>query len=206
MNLLDKIRYYRWCIIGRIRIKKQIRKTFLRGDKLKVIVGSFHHDYEGWIKTDYPHFDLLREKHWQYFFEQHPPDNILAEHVLEHFTVDEAKIIFLFAYKYMKKNAIFRIAVPDGLNNYPDYVESVKPQGTGIGSKDHKTLWDVYSLTKTIESVGFKTKAQEYYDKENILHFEDYDLSEGFIARSRNKGVPDLEEGYTSLIIDAIKE
>ena len=205
INIFNKIRYYRWCIVGRIRIKKQIRYCYLKKEKVKITVGSFHHDYKGWIKTDLPHFDLLNEKHWAYFFENTPPDNILAEHVMEHFTTEEASKVFKLAYVYLNKGGIFRIAVPDGLNNYAGYVDSVKPNGTGIGSEGHKTLWDVYSLSKALEDVGFKVVLQEYYDDKHDLHTNNFDLDNGFIARSINKGVPDLEAGYSSLIIDAIK-
>ncbi len=106
-----------------------------------MILGAGRTQYSGWIATDYPVFDIFKSWQWSFLLKGTKLDNILMEHVLEHFTKRQVGAFLRLAKKYLKPNGIIRIAVPDGFHPNPDYIEFVKPGGSGPGADDHKILW-----------------------------------------------------------------
>ena len=79
--------------------------------------------------------------------------------------------------------------------------------GTGIGSDDHKILYNYKSLKELLESAGFKVALLEYCDENGKFHFNEWSSKDGHIVRSKRYD-PRNKDGalnYTSLIIDAIK-
>lgn len=203
--MLNKLRRYRWIITGKWKIKKQI-SAYSKQDKLKIIIGSGGTNYEGWIPTDLPHFDILKESDWKYFFNQNEIDNILAEHVLEHLSKSDVDIALHFASQYLKKGGCFRIAVPDGFHPDPAYIDYVSPTGKTGSLHGHLFLWDHLSLTEAALKAGFKTKLLEYYTKDKSLHFHPYSIDAGLIQRSKNVNYVSKEvQNYTSLVADLIK-
>ena len=97
--------------------------------------------------------------------------------------------------------------MPDGFNPNQEYLDWVKPGGTGDGAKDHKVLYNYKTFKEIFESVGFKVKMLEYYDETGEFHFEEWHPDEGPIKRSKryDKRNKDGKLNYTSLILDAIK-
>ncbi len=107
----------------------------------------------------------------------------------------------------MRSGCRLRIAVPDGFHPDLNYIEYVKPGGTGFGSDDHKVLYNYESLTNILEKAGFQIKLLEYWDEKGEFHFQDWLSADGYVERSRLYD-PRNQDGtlsYTSLIIDAIK-
>lgn len=201
MNLITKIRRTRWVLTGRWKIKQKINAAAKSGCKIKIILGSGGTNYEGWIATDLPHFDITKENDWKYFFSKHKIDNLLAEHVLEHLTEEEVNIVLSNAYKYLKPGGIFRIAVPDAFHPNPNYIEMTKPPFDG-----HKSFWNY----KTFSSVAVKYKFQinllEYFDENKKIHRHSFSNNDGYIARSSlNVFLKGYTDDYTSLVIDLIK-
>ena len=99
------------------------------------------------------------------------------------------------------------MAVPDGFNPSEEYINYVKPGGTGNGADDHKLLYNYKLMSGFLENVGFKVNLLEYFDENGQFHKAPWDPEDGMIRRSadhdeRNR---DGKLGYTSLIIDAIK-
>jgi len=110
-------------------------------------------------------------------------------------------------YIYTSDKVNIRIAVPDGFHPDKNYIERVKPGGSGEGAHDHKNLFDYKSLTNLFEKHGFKSKLIEYWDEDGVFHSNYFNDNKGFIDRSflndsRNK---DGKPNYTSLIIDFTK-
>jgi predicted SAM-dependent methyltransferase len=199
-------------IKSRLRnLKSLLRKVYVRslakGPTLKLIVGASKIEYKGWVLTEMDFLNLLKEEDWKYLFKTHCIDAILAEHVWEHLTAEEGFLGATNCYKYLKHGGYLRIAVPDG--NHPDknYIDYVKPGGSGEGSDDHKVLYTIATMKQMLEEVGFEVRALEWFDENGQFHFKEWNPEDGMVSRSsrfddRNKNG---ELNYTSLIVDAIK-
>ena len=174
---------------------------------IKIIVGAGPTRYKGWFPTDIVTLDVTNEKHFKKYFKKKKISRILAEHVLEHLTNQELKLMIENFHKYSSENVNIRIAVPDGFHKDKDYIDKVKPGGTGEGADDHKHLFNYRSLAELFEAQNFKAKLVEYWDEDGKFHpgysnDENGYVKRSFINDSRNSdGIPH----YTSLIIDFAK-
>ncbi|MFO7606148.1 MAG: hypothetical protein R6W72_07610 [Desulfurivibrionaceae bacterium] len=174
---------------------------------LKITVGAGGTSQKGWVSTDIEHLNLLDELTWARYFKESSVDAIIAEHVWEHLAADEAVVAIKHCFSYLKRDGYIRIAVPDGFHPSPQYIDAVKPGGSGDGSDDHKALYNYKTITELIRKAGFEVKLLEWYDQKGKFHFVDWSPETGMIWRSsrfdqRNK---DNKLNYTSLIVDAIK-
>lgn len=202
--MFTRLRRYRWIILGRLKIKKQIRIA-AKNSKIKIIIGSGGTNYEGWIPTDLPHFDILEISNWEYFFKNQKIDNLLAEHVLEHLVESDVNFVLTTARKYLKKGGRFRIAVPDGFHPSPEYLDYVGPTGKTGSLHGHLYLWDHESLSNAAKNAGFKVELLEYYKKDQEFEMNEYSFDHGFIGRSiKNNYINDEVKNYSSLVLDLI--
>lgn len=175
--------------------------------EIKLLIGGGKTKFNNWIYTNIYILDIRNENNWKKYFKKDEISNILAEHVFEHLTINESEISLSNCYKYLKNNGKIRIAVPDGY--FPDnqYIEEVKPGGSGDGSYDHKILYNYETLSNLLEKVGFHIQLLEYFNNSGKFNKINWDINDGYIFRSldydhRNKnGIK-----YTSLIIDGIKK
>lgn len=175
---------------------------------LKIVIGASGIYESGWIATDIEQLNILVSNDWGKYFKVNSIDAILAEHVWEHLTLDEAYVAAKNCNKFLKPNGHIRVAVPDGFHISSDYINKVKPGGTGAGSDDHKVLYNYKSLSHIFETAGFSVELLEYFDEQGIFHRTDWNSGNGVIHRSsrydeRNKGG---QLNYTSIIIDAFKK
>jgi predicted SAM-dependent methyltransferase len=181
--------------------------TYDRTKPVNVVVGSMYSLYKGWIHTDIETLNLLVKSDWEHYFPENSIDKILAEHVWEHLTPEQGKLAFQHCYTYLKPGGFLRVAVPDGFNPSEEYINYVKPGGTGNGADDHKLLYNYQIMSGFLTEIGFKVKLLEYFDENGQFHKAPWNPEDGMIRRSadhddRNK---DGKLGYTSLIIDAYK-
>jgi predicted SAM-dependent methyltransferase len=181
--------------------------TYDRTKPVKVVVGSMYSLYKGWIHTDIETLNLLVKSDWENYFAENSIDKILAEHVWEHLTPEQGKLAFQHCYTYLKPGGFLRVAVPDGFNPSEEYINYVKPGGTGNGADDHKLLYNYQIMSGFLTEIGFNVKLLEYFDENGQFHKAPWNPEDGMIRRSadhddRNK---DGKLGYTSLIIDAYK-
>lgn len=203
---LNAIRIYR----DRFDIYKKkvaLKRELSHLPSKRVIVGSGGTKYEGWANTDQDILNLLVESDWLAFFKPNSLDAILAEHVWEHLTAEQAVIAAENCFKYLKPGAYLRVAVPDGYHPNEEYLNWVKPGGIGPGSDDHKALYSHETFSNLFSSAGFNVSIYEYFDKSGIFHENKWDPKDGMIYRSKRfdsrnaNGHPN----YTSIILDAIK-
>jgi predicted SAM-dependent methyltransferase len=176
-------------------------------DRVRIIVGAAEDSYEGWIGTDKAVLNLLRETDWAYQFKSNPVDAILAEHVWEHLDFSAAIVAALNCFKYLKPGGYMRVAVPDGLHPDHEYIDRVKPGGTGVGSDDHHVLYTYRTLKTVFELVGFEILLLEYFDERGMFHYLDWSPADGMIRRSKRFDGRNCthELAYTSIILDARK-
>lgn len=174
---------------------------------LKIVVGAAGTQYQGWVSTNQDILNLLNEDDWSRYFHSEMLKAILAEHVWEHLTVQEAETALSICLKYLRPGGYLRLAVPDGYHRDEHYLELVRPGGSGPGASDHKVLYTYRTLSGLLQRAGYQVRLLEWFDEEGRFHQEHWDAEDGFILRStrydpRNRENP---TAYTSLIVDAVK-
>jgi predicted SAM-dependent methyltransferase len=175
---------------------------------LKIVIGASGIADHGWIATDIDQLNILKTESWDKYFKPDSVDAMLAEHVLEHLTLDEAYVAAENCFRYLKPNGYVRIAVPDGFHASQAYVNEVKPGGAGAGAADHKVLYNYKTLSEIFERAGFKVILIEYFDEQGIFHGNYWDATRGLIHRSKEHDSRNRngQLNYTSIIIDALKK
>lgn len=178
-----------------------------RRSPLKVMIGAANVSQPGWVRTDIGHLNILCKGDWAHYFPEASIDALMAEHVLEHLTRDEASLAARNFYTFLKAGGRLRVAVPDG--NFPDrdYIDYVKPMGHGLGSDDHKILYTHRTLSDLFASIGFTVELLEYWDEDGRFHYTPWKVEDGLIRRSRWNDQRNSKDDikYTSIILDAIK-
>jgi len=194
-------------IVTLLKIKwKYLYSKFANKD-IKLVIGAGGIAHKGWIVTDINTLNIINSNDWGRLFPPSSINAILAEHVFEHLSFDEASKAFENCFNYLKHSGYIRIAVPDGFHPSKEYILQVMPGGLGAGAMDHKVLFDYNTLVKLLESQGFKVILLEYFDEKGNFQYSDWAPEMGLISRSkrfdpRNQGGELL---YSSLIVDAIK-
>ncbi|HMM21086.1 MAG TPA: SAM-dependent methyltransferase [Selenomonadales bacterium] len=189
-------------------IKKQLLYFRAKTTKnIKLIIGSGGIKYDGWIPTDIDTLNVLNRDEWEYYFKPGTISALLAEHVWEHFTSDDAHSAAQLCYDYVKPGGYLRVAVPDGLHPDAEYINYVRPGGIGWGSDDHKALYTYKTLAEIFEKAGFRVNLLEYFDENGQFQNTEWSLTDGIVRRSaehdsRNQNG---ELKYTSIILDAYK-
>jgi predicted SAM-dependent methyltransferase len=189
---------------SRQQIQQQIS---VQNPPYKVIVGAGKTQYTGWIATDYPALDITKAEDWQRYFAPQSIQRIVAEHVLEHLTTEQLRQFLQAVRPYLADDARIRIAVPDGYHPDPTYIKYVRPNGSGLGSDDHKVLYNYELLAKVVEQVGFICELLAYYDAQGQFHKNEWDIADGYIERIGGTRTLDGKQfSYTSLIVDCLPE
>lgn len=188
-------------------IGKKVRILFFLRRTRKLEVGAGQYELHEWLKTDIRQLDITSFNSWKKNFGLLRLNNVFSEHVWEHLNEKDAIKALENIFYFLKPNGRVRIAVPDGFHPDPEYIEHVRPNGSGPGAKDHKVLYNYRSLSEIMTSVGYKIELKEYWDENRVFNKNEWDIKDGKVARSsqfdkRNKNKPLV---YTSLIIDGLK-
>lgn len=185
-------------------IKNQIKAY---DSNLKIVLGASGVSQDCWIPTDINLLDITKISDWKRLFKKDQISILLAEHVWEHLSSEDAYLAGKNCYHFLKKGGFLRVAVPDGYHPDKSYIDYVKPGGFGSGSDDHKVLYNHKTLKDLFVSVGFEGRLLEYWDEYGKFHFEDWDPLDGLIHRSKRFDKRNSENKlvYTSIILDAIK-
>lgn len=185
---------------------RNVRSQIKKKRKLNVGSGGVEFDND-WFSCDIDLLNLTKKSNWVKLLRNSKVTNIFAEHVWEHLSDEDTRLANLNCFTFLEKNGRLRIAVPDGYHPNKDYIEYVKPNGNGIGSDDHKILYNYNSMSKRLKEVGFRVELLEYWDENGKFHFKDWTNEHGKVIRSKRYDERNVngELNYTSLIIDAIK-
>ena len=199
-----------WKLVPFIKIWKLLSwHIYLTTNKsINLIIGAGYTRFKGWFPTDLATLDVTNENHFKKYFKVKKIRKILAEHLLEHLTNEELNLMVRNLYKYSTDDINIRIAVPDGFHKEENYINTVKPGGTGEGAEDHKHLFNYKTLSSIFEKQGFVSYLKEYWDENGEFHTtysnDDFGLIQRcFINDFRNK---DKIPHYTSLITDFKKK
>jgi len=161
----------------------------------------------GWVATDKEHVDVVYPASMSKYFKKDAIDAIVAEHVWEHLTDEQARLAALNCRRYLKSGGHDRIAVPDGYFPDDQYIEMVRPGGSGPGCDDHNVLYNFRILRDLFSSQEFEVRLLEYWDESGTFHTEPWNAEDGLIRRSAEHDPRNSYCGlrYTSLILDAIR-
>ena len=199
-NNLKKLFYF----FDKIRLMTQINLA----KEINLIVGASKINFSQWILAEQYCLDISKKVDFEKVLGRRKINKLLAEHVLEHLDDVNLQKSFRNINAFLADGGNFRIAVPDGYHSSEDYINCVKPGGTGAGSDDHKHLFTYQTLSKMLAENGFEPKLIEYWDEAGKFHsiYSNDDelghIRRSYINDSRNS---DRNPNYTSLIIDAVK-
>jgi len=177
------------------------------GKPLRIIVGSAAIPQNGWLATDIDVLDVTRQDDWERLFTPGSLQAILAEHVWEHLTLDDARRAVTNCFYFLRPGGYLRMAVPDGLHPDPAYIDMVRPGGCGEGASDHKVLFTYRTLEALLADAGLSVVHYEHFDEEGKFHFRPWQAEDGVVRRSlrfdpRNT---DRQPHFTSIVLDAVK-
>ena len=186
------------------RIRAEVTLSRGQGRPVKIIIGAGQTTYPGWIATDIPAFDIRRAEHWRRLFPRAGIDRMLAEHVFEHLTAAQFNDFLDTARDYLSADGRIRIAVPDGNHPSSDYINRVRPGGSGAGADDHKMLYTREIIGGLLAAQGYAFALLESFDAQGAFHSQPWSADDGFVSRSaahdeRNR---DGILRYTSLLVD----
>jgi len=162
----------------------------------------------GWYSTDEGSLNILERADWERSCRSGSLRAILAEHVWEHLEPAEALAATRHCHEFLEPGGYLRLAVPDGLHPDPEYLERVRPGGTGPGAAGHRVLYTYRELAALLERAGFRVELLEYFDETGRFHERPWRREAGLIRRSRRHD-PRNTAGrprYPSLIVDAWKD
>jgi predicted SAM-dependent methyltransferase len=176
----------------------------------RIVVGAGTRRIDhSWFPTDQEFLDLLEPENWARFFKPNQIAAILAEHVWEHLTPDQALQAARTCFAYLMPGGYLRLAVPDGFHPDQTYIEWVRVGGRSPGqiANDHKVLYTYHTLENLFGSVGFETRLYEYFDDDRRFQYRDWDAADGHIQRSKrfDKRNQNGQLIFTSIVMDAIK-
>jgi len=186
------------------RIRAEVMLARQQGRPVKIIIGAGQTRYPGWIATDIPAFDIRRAQHWRRLFAPAGIDRMLAEHVFEHLTAAQLSDFLATARNYLTADGRIRIAAPDGNHPSSDYINSVRPGGSGAGADDHKMLYTQEIICQLMAAQGYEFAALEYFDAKGAFHSQPWSAEDGFVSRSaaHDERNSDGVLRYTSLLVD----
>lgn len=190
-----------------------IKLPVVRSQSMKIIIGAAMSSQRGWFSTNEQWLDITSEMDWERVFKgKSLLSNVLAEHVFEHLTEDEAGKALQLISKHMIFGGKIRVAVPDGYNPDPFYIKHVNIGGIGADAADHKQLLNSDSLTRILQESGFSTNLLEGYLASGELIQREVDSGSGRVTRSRSNASNmasklgwEFTDANTSLIVDGIK-
>lgn len=200
---LSKLRFAKELIYS----LQKIKRAYAFSTSQNIVVGSAYIPRSGWLLTDKNTLDITKRDDFAKYWKPGTRSIFLAEHVWEHLTPQESTQAIKNCYEFLNIGGRLRIAVPDGFHPNPNYIEKVRPGGTGRGAKDHKVLYDYRLLTSALEFSGFQVELLEYWNEKGEFIFKAWSTQYGYIARSKRYDSRNKNGlNYTSLIVDAIKQ
>lgn len=171
---------------------------------MRIIIGAGGSTQPGWVSTEREQLDLLRPDDWPAFLQGRPVEAILCEAVFEHLTAAESRIAAATCYRFLQPGGYLRVAVPDGYNPDPHYIEWVRPGGTGAGASEHRILYTYQTFVPLFMAAGFRRiRLLEWHDETGVFHQQPWLECDGLVTRSRNH---DARPWYSMLLLDAFKE
>lgn len=178
-----------------------IRPIYEKATRVLLGCGGRTRNNEAWLATDRYKVDLLDRSTFEKWWKPNTITAFLSEHVWEHLSEEEAERANSILFDFLKPGGWFRIAVPDGFNPNPKYIDHVK---VGGDNQYHKQLYNYKTLTAQLEKAGFKVEPLEYFNENGELVLNKWDKKDGFLRRCSFNLIR-LRKKDLSLVVDAFK-
>ena len=193
--------------VSKAILKRRVASQVRRRERVRIVIGANKKFQAGWIPTEVYTLNILNPQDWDRCYAEDSVDAMLAEHVWEHLTKEQGAEAARLCRTYLKPGGHLRVAVPDGYFPHPEYIEFVKPDGTGPSADDHKELYTYKTFREIFERAGFHVSLLEYFDEAGQFHYHEWDPNEGKVIRSQRfyDGHQFGGISYRSLILDAVK-
>jgi predicted SAM-dependent methyltransferase len=150
----------------------------------KLQVGT-KQEMPGWITTDLGQLDISKDRDWAQVFLPESLRVVIAEHVLEHLRVEDARTFLEVAYDYLCVGGYIRIAVPDASHPSNFYHDLCRPGGSDPGSEDHKFFYSAANVSELFDPDQYDLRLLEWWDETGFNRAEWSDaITEGRIDRS----------------------
>lgn len=107
---------------------------------LKIIVGANSTKQNGWISTNYSLLNLCDFKTFDSLFKGQKVRVFLAGHLWEHLKEDDGLTAARHSFNSLADGGYLRVAVPDGFHIDKDYIDNLRPGGTGSGADDQLSI------------------------------------------------------------------
>lgn len=175
---------------------------------MKIILGAGGKTQENWISTEQGQLDVMCRSDFEKVLNGEAKfECMLAEHVFEHLELKDIPTALKNCFDFLSLNGRLRIAVPDGFHPDPEYIDYVKPNGTGAGADTHQILFNYLMLRRLMREVGFDVELLEWWDEDNKFNARLWNEIDGCVERSlaNDPRNTDGKPHYTSLIVDGIK-
>lgn len=140
----------------------------------RIIIGSGGISSHGWLEIGKDSLNVMQRDYFARYWNTDTIHAFFAEHVWEHLSEDEAEKANVNCFEFLKSGGRLQIAVPDGFHPDPEYIELVRPGGTGAGADDHKVLYNYRTLTELLKNTGFEVQLLEYWDENAKFHFNEW--------------------------------
>lgn len=186
--------------------KARVRRALRRGDEIRLVLGCSYPTIRGWINTDHPWMDITDGRCWNWLLDTARADRLLAEHVFEHLTLQQATQALQLARANLSERGTLRIAVPDGNHPVHEYIEQVRPGGLGPGADDHKVLYTAETLVSLVQEAGLRADLRRWCDAEGTAHVTPLASEFGPIRRSGEAPTAPGEGPEWSLVIDCHRD
>src|SRR3954468_22373780 len=98
---------------ARRKVQNWILRRRIKSHERRIVIGAGGTSEPGWIPTQAHQLDVTNAVSWACYFEPSSVDALLAEHVWEHLTLDQAKQAAAHCYRHLKPGGYIRVAVPD---------------------------------------------------------------------------------------------
>lgn len=173
----------------------------------KIILGAGGTTQEGWVSTERSELDIMSMRSFENYLKGEKAGAFVAEHVFEHLTPLEGIIAARNCLWCLEPGGWLRIAVPDRLHRDPEYIRWTEPGGIGPGADDHKSFYDLETLSSMLVQAGFtRILPLEWWGSDRRFHALPWSADQGFIRRSLNNDPRNATRAipYTSLIVDAV--
>lgn len=192
--------------------RQLFRVPLLLNKQINIIVGAAMTSQRSWYSTNQQWLDITSKSDWEKVFSGRKLIvNVLAEHVFEHLTYEQAKIALNFIKIHMCSGGNIRIAVPDGYHPDEIYLAHVGIAGIGPDAEDHKQLFNCDSLMVLLGEAGFVPELKEGYTSDGKLVRKFLDPKQGCVNRSRGnkKNMQECSawefiDANTSLVVDGL--
>lgn len=179
---------------------------------MKIVIGPTSENRD-WLDASLSELNPSDIKtYYRFLKRENIVDAFLLEHIIEHFTLEDAKTIAKNLYAFTKPGGYVRAAVPDALFLDPDYQTRGQIGGNGSGKDpgaSHKVFYDYKTFSSIFSEAGFQVRLLEYFDESGEFHFRPWSKDDGYVERSLRYSpenhTADHEIHMLSIILDAKK-